>query len=104
MDTLAGNTALPRWVLRMGTMISAASSTERLPAPVPIGGTVRLVNSHSCACCRDERHARARHRLGIALDDRVDDELGGQVASSCGHHRRSHRELLVYLQPARELR
>src|SRR2546422_8419758 len=43
----------------MGTMMSAASSTERFPAPVPIGGTVRLVNSHSCACCSVERHARA---------------------------------------------
>src|SRR2546427_235533 len=43
----------------MGTMMSAASSTERFPAPVPIGGTVRLVNSHSCAWCRVARHARA---------------------------------------------
>src|SRR2546428_224372 len=43
----------------MGTMMSAASSTERFPAPVPIGGTVRLVNSHSCACSSVERHARA---------------------------------------------
>src|SRR5712671_7035776 len=59
MDTLAGKAAFPRCVLRMGTMISAASSTERLPAPVPIGGTVRVVNSHSCAWCRVARHARA---------------------------------------------
>ncbi len=40
-------------------MISAASSTDRLPAPVPIGGAVTVPNSHSCTCCSAERHARA---------------------------------------------
>jgi hypothetical protein len=40
-------------------MISAASSIERLPAPVPMGGTLRRANCHSCACCSAERHARA---------------------------------------------
>ena len=39
-------------------MMSAASSTDRLPAPVPIGGTVRLANSHSCAWCSVARQAR----------------------------------------------
>src|SRR5207237_4914061 len=58
-ETSEGNAAPPRWTLRIGTMISAASSTVRLPAPVPIGGTVTVPNSHSCTCCSAERHARA---------------------------------------------
>ena len=40
-------------------MMSAAASTGRLPAPVPIGGTVSRANSHSWARCRAESHARA---------------------------------------------
>src|SRR5207244_7150418 len=42
IDTLAGNAALPRCASRMGTMMSAASSIDRFPAPVPSGGTVTL--------------------------------------------------------------
>src|SRR5438874_12912277 len=106
----------------MGTLMSAASSTERFPAPVPIGGTVRLVNSHSRACSSVERHARAtpsrvtgsvslRMTAWItnsagrspppAVTYGVDHELRRQVAAPGGDHRRAHRELLLELQPVR---
>src|SRR2546427_6385371 len=59
MDTSDGNAAFPAWAFRTCTMTSAASSIARLPAPVPIGGAVRLANSHSCARCNADCQARA---------------------------------------------
>ena len=63
MATSAGNDAFPVWAFRTRTITSAASSTERLPAPVPIGGTVSRANSHSCARSSADCQARATPSL-----------------------------------------
>src|SRR2546425_9451399 len=58
-DTFGGNVAFPRCAVSTWTMMSAASSSDRLPAPVPIGGTVRGANSQACACSSADCQARA---------------------------------------------
>jgi len=81
MDTSDGNAAFPAWAFRTCTMTSAASSIARLPAPVPIGGAVRLANDHG-----------------------VNHEFSGKVPPGGGHDRSADRQLLLDPEMAGELR
>src|SRR5436190_4101474 len=58
-DTCPGNCAPPWCACNTVAMISAESSSVRLPAPVPSGGALTCGNCHSWAWCSADSQARA---------------------------------------------